>query len=254
MNKADRLARAARARALLGMEDTDGRASQAPVAVPDGRVRREPAPGKRSKNTTVRPVDSPAVEALADERIPAKSGTVVQDSGPKYTPLTPKVWTGSPPVPGDIVFYHNERYWVEPPIAVSLLESPWIRIGDHRVPRERHPNGEWGLAKNRLSFKVHVDELTLSPVQQHSAASPLPTVASVARQARARAGLRDVGDEIATLLRSCNTLQQTYSCAAEYLGVPVDDLQRKYGHLNPGQQRMNLGNKMRFKWKREHGL
>lgn len=153
---------------------------------------------------------------------------------------------------GDVIFYHNERFFVEPPAC--QIGQHWVRIGDKRVPRERHPNGEWGLAKERLSFYVHLDELTLSPIQPRNAASALPTLASIARADRARHGVRDVGDEVAVLLRSCDSLDKVYATAAEYLGVARDELVGKYSHLNHGQQRMNLGNRMRAKWRKEHGL
>lgn len=41
------------------------------------------------------------------------------------------------------------------------------------------------------------------------------------------------------------TLEQMYQEASEVLGVPAADLKEKYKHLNPGLQRMNLGNRMR---------
>lgn len=41
------------------------------------------------------------------------------------------------------------------------------------------------------------------------------------------------------------TLDETYELASDILDTPVKELQEKYGHLNVGQQRMNLGNRIR---------
>ena len=52
------------------------------------------------------------------------------------------------------------------------------------------------------------------------------------------------GDAVATNLAGLS-LEAVYSVASQALSTPVEDLQAKYGHLNPGQQRMNLGNRLR---------
>ena len=52
------------------------------------------------------------------------------------------------------------------------------------------------------------------------------------------------GDAVATNLAGLS-LEAVYSVASQAMFVPVEDLQAKYGHLNPGQQRMNLGNRLR---------
>lgn len=54
----------------------------------------------------------------------------------------------------------------------------------------------------------------------------------------------DVADKVANRLRG-KTLEEAYEVAAKALGESVKALAAKYGHLNPGQQRMNLGNRMR---------
>lgn len=55
----------------------------------------------------------------------------------------------------------------------------------------------------------------------------------------------DSGDEVAVLLRNCMELEDVYKMA-EDKGVPdVAGLRVKYANLNPGMQRMNLGNKIR---------
>lgn len=57
-------------------------------------------------------------------------------------------------------------------------------------------------------------------------------------------GKIDNGDSVATLLRGLN-LEEVYATAAEELGETVEKLKSRYSNLNPGQQRMCLGNRMR---------
>lgn len=52
------------------------------------------------------------------------------------------------------------------------------------------------------------------------------------------------GDAVATAL-SGHSIDSVYGIAAEMTGTAVEDLQAKYAHLNVGQQRMNLGNRIR---------
>jgi hypothetical protein len=54
----------------------------------------------------------------------------------------------------------------------------------------------------------------------------------------------DIGDGTAKQLRGLD-LDKVYAIAAKALGTPEKELRAKYAHLNPGMQRMNLGNKMR---------
>ena len=55
---------------------------------------------------------------------------------------------------------------------------------------------------------------------------------------------QDSGDELAIMLRG-KSLDETYEFAAQVLDVVLADLYAKYEHLNPGQQRMVLGNRIR---------
>ena len=52
------------------------------------------------------------------------------------------------------------------------------------------------------------------------------------------------GDDIAKKLLG-KDLDQIYTMAAKALKEDEADLRKKYKHLNPGMQRMNLGNRMR---------
>lgn len=61
---------------------------------------------------------------------------------------------------------------------------------------------------------------------------------------RTAAPKKDCGDDIASKLRGMD-LAEVYAFAADKLGDSVKALEAKYSHLNPGMQRMNLGNRLR---------
>lgn len=149
---------------------------------------------------------------------------------------------------GMIVFYRGLRYWVER-VPKDWSESCAVYISDEKV----HPDEARLNSERRESFCVHADLLDEAP-QVTRIGAALPTVASAARAERAKAGIRDVGDEVAVLLRDCKDLDGVYAAAAKYLGKTVKELKAKYGHLNAGQQRMNCGNAMRYAWKVKNGL
>jgi hypothetical protein len=54
----------------------------------------------------------------------------------------------------------------------------------------------------------------------------------------------DNGDGVAATLRGV-ALELVYKTCAKEIGESVEALKAKYGHLNPGMQRMNLGNRLR---------
>src|SRR3972149_7055043 len=54
----------------------------------------------------------------------------------------------------------------------------------------------------------------------------------------------DSGDEIARAMRG-RDLADVYEAVSSRIGQSVQALKLKYGRLNPGQQRMNLGNRLR---------
>lgn len=55
---------------------------------------------------------------------------------------------------------------------------------------------------------------------------------------------RHNGDVVAAGLAGL-TIEEVRELASEVLDTPVEDLEAKYAHLNVGQQRMNLGNRLR---------
>lgn len=183
-----------------------------------------------------------------DGRAPQESTTIEGGIRPISQRLLPKNHPPGAFKRGDSVWYRGRRYWVE------FCPSDWsngthVRISDERV----HPDPDRPLPVERLlageksgieSFCVHADLLSLAPVRG-SIYARQPSIAQVARSERRRQGVRDVGDEVALILRKCSSLDEMYDVAARHLGLKKEELKAKYGHLNPGQQRMLLGNRMR---------
>ena len=54
----------------------------------------------------------------------------------------------------------------------------------------------------------------------------------------------DIADTVANKLRG-KTLDEVYAIAAPKLGESIKALRARYEHLNPGQQRMCVGNRLR---------
>lgn len=55
---------------------------------------------------------------------------------------------------------------------------------------------------------------------------------------------KDNADEVAVMLRG-KTLDEVYEIAESWLIIPAEELKARYAHLNAGQQRMNVGNRLR---------
>lgn len=60
----------------------------------------------------------------------------------------------------------------------------------------------------------------------------------------------DINDKVARELRGL-TLEQKYKAAAKELSETVAALEKRWGHLNPGQQAMCIANRLRAAAKRE---
>lgn len=254
-----------RRRALAVLAELDG---PAPVVrtVPERKSKssQPPAKGKRKREvaevvvvvaavTAPEPVDEKRILEWG-EREPVRvdeDGRPYAYYGTHINPADiPRKWDPGQLVRGDLVFYRGQRMWVEH--APRDWETSFmVHIGDHPVP-PGPPNPDRPLPRGRIVHACHADCLLAAP-QVKSVYGKLPTVASAARAERAKAGVRDVGDPIAVKLRPCKTLDDAYKVAAKFLGCPLVDLKDRYGRLNPGQQRMNLGNRMRNHWKKTGG-
>lgn len=138
---------------------------------------------------------------------------------------------------GDSVWYRDARFWITnaPP---TWEHTSFVQICDTHI----RPGG--GVPKGALIFSVHADLLTPAPVNK-SPAFKQPTKHAVeSREKMKQQGVTDIGDDVAAMLRG-KTLDEAYAAAADFLKVPEAELRAKYGRLNHGQQRMNLGNRMR---------
>ncbi len=196
---------------------------------------------------------SPPVPPMEPPAVPGKSNTPKGKLVPRAEPEPiaphhfPKKFTPQDFGVGEVVFYQESRYWVEY-VPHSWAEGCYVRISDAII----RPGPEFPPPKDRTSFCVHADTLSKPSKQPKHNYGKMPTPKSDAARVRAKSGVKDVGDEVAVLLRDCPTLTDAYECAALYLKLPQEELERKYSHLNHGQQRMILGNRMRAHHKKLH--
>ena len=276
MTRDEKRARAARAAALLdeliGGKDEATQLPDPPPAKGAGRTPkvlapardRHPVPGGKAGAAEQREPVAPTKAPRESEPVPpyqkrkGVAGTVDDYGFETYGVLTPlnginerhwpKKHDHGSLVRGTSVWYRGERWWVEyaPP---HWSKGCYARISDKAV----HPDPARPLPSEMggpvTTFCVHADVLELAPTRGNLYTRQ-PSLAGVARAERAKAGIRDVGDDIAALLRDCETADAMYAAGAKYLGVEESSLRERYGHLNPGQQRMNIGNRLRSLWKK----
>lgn len=139
---------------------------------------------------------------------------------------------------GDSVWYREQRYWIEW-VPRAWEDGTAVRISDTPIRPEA------AAPLNRTSFAVYADLVTLAPVSRNKY-GPQPTKKAIERRERQKIdGTKDNGDEVALLLRESKSLDDAYRIAAKYLKMKETELRARYGHLNPGQQRMCCGNLMR---------
>jgi hypothetical protein len=72
----------------------------------------------------------------------------------------------------------------------------------------------------------------------------IPTENYVSAKSASGSKSKHNGDVVATALAG-QDIDAVYGIAGEMLDTDVDALREKYAHLNVGQQRMNLGNRIR---------
>lgn len=147
---------------------------------------------------------------------------------------------------GDSVWYRgNQRYW--------LLDVPpdWEKTSYVRLVSEPHRPGT-PLKKDVECFWCHADLIELAPTRAGGTLVAQPTRHSVeTREKMKKEGVTDIGDNVGTMLRG-KSLDEAYAICSKFIHVPEDELRAKYRKLNPGQQRMNLGNRMRGFAKKNH--
>ena len=110
--------------------------------------------------------------------------------------------------------------------AAREEKAPVVRVTREKLPLDQRKNGQ-------VSAKY------LSRYHRHNLGDGVMVV--------------DNGDRVATELRGLE-LGEVYVCVAETTGATLNDLSQRYAGLNPGQQRMNLGNRLRGFYKRQEKL
>lgn len=117
-----------------------------------------------------------------------------------------------------------------------------------KPPRDR-PSRTAALAKHDAELKASKDqdpplELDGQPPTQRAVDPNMARYTT--HEVRTTSGRRavDTADATADALRGLD-LEGVYLVASQTLGIPVESLKKMYGHLNPGMQRMNMGNRMR---------
>lgn len=139
---------------------------------------------------------------------------------------------------GDSVWYRDQRFYLEC-VPESWEESCSVRISSERILPDREP------PRDRVSLCVHADMVTVAPVTRNPYGRQ-PSKKTVDRREKMKQeGVRDNGDAVAMILRDAHSLGDVYKVTAKHLGVTEKELKARYGHLNPGQQRMNCGNRLR---------
>ena len=103
---------------------------------------------------------------------------------------------------------------------------------------------KYKVGKNMVeAFFEPVDEDELNEPASANITAGYAHNYTVVRAASGKKSL-DNDDPVAHMLRG-QDLESVYDIANDVLGVPVKTLKKMYSHLNPGQQRMVLGNRIR---------
>jgi len=133
--------------------------------------------------------------------------------------------------------------------AVKLPVGAKVTVGELLGKVVAEPKAGWVMVKfeDKTEKKVRVSAAVLiaAPVKEGRLVPADLSKYSV-HESKTLSGRKhiDVNDETAAKLRE-KTLDQIYVFAAKTLGETEKDLRAKYGHLNLGMQRMNLGNRIR---------
>lgn len=152
------------------------------------------------------------------------------------THITFKPFDGSE----DVTMARDLVFKVGPKDAKAIKEMNAKKAVDVKEPKK---------TKKTKEIKEVVEVAEVKEPKEVAASDARVTIAPVktrytkCRAASGRSSL-DNDDQVAQQLRGA-TLDHVYNVAARVLGVDEAVLVAKYGHLNPGQQRMCLGNRIR---------
>lgn len=133
---------------------------------------------------------------------------------------------------------------------VVLVEKGWISIEteEGEIIKKRAKDIELAEYDEELEDEELEDEngvLTMSKKLRKYAVNYTKATKGVNRT-------KHCGDGIAQILNDkVENVAHLYKATSKLTGVPEADLKSRYGHLNQGQQRMNLGNRIRAAFKDE---
>lgn len=165
--------------------------------------------------------------------------------------LIPKKWQPGDLKRGDAVWYRSDRFFIEwAPSKPNFTDGTHARICSKPVRAAPFPLPSDNPTKDLLTFCVHLDTLSKAPPVSAVAIATggltgMDSLKAVERKERLKQGIKDVGDPVALALRDAKALDDVYRIGAKALGEKVEFLKQKFGHLNNGQQRMQVGNRMR---------
>lgn len=139
---------------------------------------------------------------------------------------------------------------IDPPQFMAFVNTPTLR----QVAEKFAAIGEAisGIPKPVPRMPTPAEIAAITPPKPKMTDETKAMLREKAKESR-EVKPHDNGDPVARMLRDADTLDAVYAAAAKYLGVKEKELRDKYGHLNPGQQRMNCGNRMRGKFRKENG-
>lgn len=125
------------------------------------------------------------------------------------------------------------------PAKIMSIKGRWVK-----VQYEDGIEANLGFANiGEQITKVEISKDSEKPMPKNGVIDPLRR-ANYIKTVIDKVVHVDCGDELATILRG-KELDEVYVIAAKKLETTVSALKDKYGHLNPGMQRMNLANRIR---------
>lgn len=167
---------------------------------------------------------------MNDEQLLAAARHQQQIVGARWVPQPP------PPAPVDPVTARLIAAREEQKKAAATARFAVLREKSKGMPRRRKPKPKLDRVSSRPLKSIAGQRtgtqapLAGQPSHNDSPAIPHP---------------RKPASDALTARLAGMALDGVYTAAAQELGVAEADLRAKYGHLNPGLQRMNLGNRLR---------
>lgn len=146
---------------------------------------------------------------------------------------------------GRITKFDNVWVWFE-----SAVDGEEIRIGRSDAYKATEKEFKEALAEQKQPEQV---AKTRAAIEEEDTDEDPKTKSIVpkdykgrytkVKSAKGRAS-QICGDGVSTMLAG-KELEEVYEIVAEEMGLGIDDLYARYDHLNPGSQRMAIGNRLR---------